>query len=208
MSAVTLLQEVRSRSVRRVVERGMRDIDIRNLTGTFLIAVPSLKDPNFERTVVLICDHTRDGAFGLVINRILLNSFVPLHGGLHIKEYTRDMPVFYGGPVKPEKGYIVYSSSDIYYPSMKIKDDLSLTAAKEILIDIAAGKGPEMFLFTLGFAGWSPGQLEYEIMTDSWLVAPASNGVIFDTPVNERWKAAAELIGVDLTRVFCRHGLV
>jgi putative transcriptional regulator len=189
-------------------ETGMRDIDIRNLTGTFLIAVPSLKDPNFERTVVLICDHTKDGAFGLVINRILLNSFVPLHGGLHIKEYTRDLPVFYGGPVKPEKGYIVYSSSETHYPSMKIKDDLSLTAAKEILIDIAAGKGPQEFLFTLGFSGWSPGQLEYEIMTDSWLVAPASNRVIFDTPVNERWKAAAELIGVDLTRVFCRHGIV
>jgi len=186
----------------------MRDLDIRNLTGTFLIAVPSLKDPNFERTVVLICDHTRDGAFGLVINRILLNSFVPLHGGLHIKEYTRDLPVFYGGPVKPEQGYIVYSSSDIHYPSMKIKDDLALTAAREILIDIAAGKGPKKVLFTLGFAGWSPGQLEYEIMTDSWLVSPASNRIIFDTPVNERWKAAAELIGVDLTRVFCRHGIV
>ena len=186
----------------------MKNIDIRNLAGIFLIALPSLKDPNFERTVVLICDHTKDGAFGLVINRVLLSSFMPLHEGLDIKECVIDLPVFYGGPVKPEQGYILYSSSDIYYPSIKINNNLSLTTAKEILIDIAAGKGPGKFLFTLGFSGWAPGQLEYELMSDSWLVAPANNRIIFDIPVSERWKAAAESIGVDLTRVFCRQGMV
>ena len=186
----------------------MNNIDIRDLTGMFLIAVPSLKDPNFERTVVLICDHTKDGAFGLVINRILLSSFAPLHGGLDIKECIVDLPVYYGGPVKPEQGYILYSSSDIYDPTIKITDNLALTTSKEILKDIASGKGPKKFLFTLGFAGWAPGQLEYELMIDSWLIAPAHNKIIFDKPVNERWKAAADLIGVDLTRVFCRQGLV
>ncbi len=186
----------------------MKNIDISNLTGTFLIAVPSLKDPNFERTVVLICDHSKDGAFGLVINRILLNSFIPLSGGLDIKECAVDLPVYYGGPVKPEQGYILYASMDSYYPSIKINDSLILTTAKEILIDIAAGKGPEQFLFALGFAGWSPGQLEQELMTDGWLVAPAVDKIIFDTPVNERWKAAADLIGVDLMRVVCRQGRV
>jgi len=186
----------------------MKSIDIRNLTGMFLIAVPSLKDPNFERTVVLICDHSKDGAFGLVINRILLNSFLPLSGGLNIKECNLDLPVYYGGPVKPEQGYILYSSSDNYYPSIKIGEDLVLTTAKEILIDIAAGQGPGHFLFTLGFAGWSPGQLEYELMTDGWLVAPADKRIIFETPVNERWKAAADLIGVDLMRLICGQGRV
>jgi putative transcriptional regulator len=186
----------------------MSNIDIRNLTGMFLIAVPSLKDPNFERTVVLICDHSKDGAFGIVINRILLNSFLPLSSGLNIKECKRDMPVYYGGPVKPEQGYILYSSSDNYYPSIKINEDLVLTTAEEILIDIAGGKGPRQFLFSLGFAGWSSGQLEYELMMDGWLVAPADKKVIFETPVNERWKAAADLIGVDLTRVVCRQGRV
>jgi putative transcriptional regulator len=186
----------------------MKNIDIRNLTGMFLIAVPSLKDPNFERSVILLCDHTKDGAFGLVVNRVLLNSFMPLHKGLDIKECVTDLPVFYGGPVKPEQGYVLYASSDIYYPSIKINNNLSLTTAKEILIDIAAGKGPGKFLFTLGFSGWASGQLEYEFMTDSWLIAPANNKIIFDIPVSERWKAAAESIGVDLTRVFCRHGMV
>ena len=186
----------------------MKNIDVGNLTGMFLIAVPSLKDPNFERSVVLICDHSKDGAFGLVVNRVLLNSFLPLSSGLNIKECIIDLPVYYGGPVKPEQGYILYSSSDTYYPSIKINDDLVLTTAKEILADITAGKGPGRFLFTLGFAGWSPGQLEYELMADGWLVAPADNRVIFETPVNERWKAAANLIGVDLMRVVCRQGRV
>jgi putative transcriptional regulator len=193
----------------------MKKIDIRNLTGMFLIAVPSLKDPNFERTVVLICDHTKDGAFGLVVNRILLNSFVPLLGGLDIKECVVDLPVFYGGPVKPEQGYILYPPSlcrslprGSYYPSIKVNDDLAMTTAKEILIDIAAGKGPRQFLFTLGFAGWAPGQLEYELMIDGWLVAPVNNKIIFDVPVGERWKAAADSIGVDLTRLVYRQGMV
>jgi putative transcriptional regulator len=193
----------------------MKNVDIRNLTCMFLIAIPSLKDPNFERTVILICDHTKDGAFGLVVNRILLNSFVPLLGGLDIKECAIDLPVFYGGPVKPEQGYILYSPSrgesiptGSYYPSIKINDNLALTTAKEILIDIAAGKGPKQFLFTLGFAGWAPGQLEYELMTDSWLIAPVNNKIIFDMPVNKRWKAAADSIGVDLTRLVYKQGRV
>ena len=184
------------------------NIDITNLAGMFLIAVPSLKDPNFERTVVLICDHTKDGAFGLVVNRILLNSFFPLQNGLEIKECVIDMPVFYGGPVKPEQGYMLYASRHDYYPSIKIHDNLILTTAKEILTDTAMGKGPDKFLFVLGFAGWAPGQLERELIEDSWLIAPSDNRIIFDTPVNERWMAAAELIGVDLKRVVCRQGSV
>lgn len=185
----------------------MKQIDVRNLTGMFLIAVPSLKDPNFEQTVVLICDHTKDGAFGLVVNRILLNSFVPLLGGLDIKDCVTDIPVFYGGPVKPEQGYILYVSSKNYYPSIKINNKLILTTSKEILIDIAAAKGPKKFLFALGFAGWAPGQLEHELMIDSWLVAPVKKQIIFDIPVNERWKAAADSIGIDVTRLFQRQGM-
>lgn len=185
----------------------MKKIDTKNLTGMFLIAVPSMNDPNFERTVVLICDHTTDGAFGLVINRVLLNSFVPLHGGLDIDEFLVDLPVFYGGPVKPEQGYILYSHSGSYLPSIEIMRSLALTTAKEVLVDIAAGRGPSRFLFALGFAGWAPGQLEYELTTNSWLVAPARNSLIFDIPVSERWKAAAAVIGVDFTRLSCRQGM-
>ncbi|MEW6001802.1 MAG: YqgE/AlgH family protein [Nitrospirota bacterium] len=183
-------------------------IDIRNLTAMFLVAVPSLKDPNFERTVVLIGDHSRDGAFGLVINRILLSSFVPILGGSEMQKSLIDIPVFYGGPVKPEQGYVLYTPAQRYYPSIKINDNLALTTTKEILVDIAAGKGPEKFLFALGFAGWAAGQLEHEIMLDSWLIAPMDKKIIFDMPANERWKAAADSIGVDLSRFIDRQGRV
>lgn len=174
----------------------------------FLIAVPGLKDPHFEQTVVLICDHTKDGAFGLVVNRLLLNSFIPLLDGLDIKKCVTDIPVFYGGPVKPEQGYIIYTSPKLYHPSIKINKKLILTTAKEILIDIAAARGPKKFLFILGFAGWAPGQLEYELTSDSWLVAPPVNEIIFDIPFDKRWKAAAESIGIDITRLVQGQGIV
>jgi putative transcriptional regulator len=186
----------------------MNKIDAGNLSNTFLIAVPGLRDPSFARAVVLICDHSKDGAFGLVINRLLLSSFIPLSSSFDIKECNIDIPVYYGGPVKPEQGYILYESRHDYYPSIRIHDNLILTTAKEILADIAAGKGPEKYLFILGFAGWAPGQLERELMEDSWLIAPADSRIIFDTPVNERWMAAAALIGVDLKRVVYRQGSV
>lgn len=186
----------------------MNNINVKNLTGMFLIAVPGLKDPNFERTVVLICEHTKDGAFGLIINRVLLNSFVPFISWLDIKESVIDLPVFYGGPVKSEQGYMLYAPEGGYYTSIKVNDSLALTTTKEILIDVAAGKGPKKFLFALGYAGWAAGQLEYELMIDSWLVAPMDNKIIFDVPVSERWKAAADSIGVDMTRFFYKQGQV
>jgi len=186
----------------------MKDVEIKNLTGTFLIAVPSLKDPNFERTVVLICDHSKDGAFGLVINSILLNSFIPILNWLDIKESLTDLPAFYGGPVHPEQGHILYTPEGTNYAAIFINDSLALTTSKDILIDIARGKGPKRFLFALGYAGWTSGQLEYELMIDSWLVAPLNNRIVFDIPVSERWKAAAESIGVDLMRFFNRQGRV
>lgn len=186
----------------------MEEVEIKNLTGMFLIAAPALKDPNFERTVVLICDHTSEGAFGIVINRILFNSFTSLIDSFEVKEIKKDIPVFYGGPVKPEQGYILFIPEDVNYTSINIKENLYITTSKEILIDLAQGKGPKRFLFALGFSGWAPGQLEYELMIDSWLVAPADKRIIFDIPVNERWKAAADSIGIDLTRLVYRQGSV
>lgn len=186
----------------------MNDVNIQNLTGKFLIAVPGLKDPNFERTVVLICDHCNDGAFGLIINRILYNSFMPSLGWLDIRESLVDLPVFYGGPVNSEQGYMLYVPEHRNYASISIGNRLALTTEKEILVDVAAGRGPGRFLFTLGYAGWFAGQLEYELMQGSWLLAPVNNHVVFDIPVGERWKTAAELIGVDLDRFFHRQGRV
>jgi putative transcriptional regulator len=187
-------------------EETMNNIDIKNLAGKFLIAVPGLKDPNFERTVVLICDHTSDGAFGLVVNRILSNSLVPFLSWLDVRKSMIDIPVFYGGPVKPEQGYMLYAPENNCYTSIKVSDGLALMTTKEILVDVVAGKGPNKFLFALGYAGWAAGQLEYELMIDSWLIAPLDKKIIFDIPVSERWMSVADLIGIDLNRFFHKRG--
>ena len=177
-----------------------------NISGKFLIAVPGLEDPNFKHTVVLICEHSKEGAFGIVVNRILMNSFKPLLKAFEIERSVIDMPIYYGGPVKPEQGYVVYSPYEEKYGAMRISATLGVTTSKEILFDIAEGKGPGRFLFTLGFSGWTANQLEEELTMDSWLVAPLDDYIVFKAPVGERWRIAANSIGVDMERYSGRSG--
>jgi putative transcriptional regulator len=175
-------------------------MNINNVSGNFLIAVPGLDDPNFAHTVVLVCEHTKEGAFGLVVNKILMNSITPLLQSIGIEKKRLDLPVHYGGPVNPEQGYVIYSPCDNKYNSISITENLAMTASKDILYDIASGSAPERFIFTLGFAGWGANQLEEELMMGSWLVAPADFRIVFGMPVSERWRAAAGLIGIDFDR--------
>ncbi|MEJ2685342.1 MAG: YqgE/AlgH family protein [Candidatus Sulfobium sp.] len=181
-------------------------MDISNMSGKFLIASPGMDDPNFRHSVVLMCEHSREGAFGLVINKMLMTSFVPLLSAFDIRESMVDMPVYYGGPVRPEQGYVIYSSYDARYGAMRITEDLAVTASQEILRDLAGGRGPEKFMFALGFAGWAANQLEEELVMDFWLVAPPDDDIIFDVPVVERWQRAVGSIGVDPQRFFFRGG--
>jgi putative transcriptional regulator len=181
-------------------------MDISNMTGKFLIASPGMDDPNFRQSVVLICEHNKEGAFGLVVNKVLMTSFLPLLPAFDITESLVDMPVHYGGPVRPEQGYVIYSSCEALYGAIRITDNLVLTASQDILRDLAGGRGPRKFIFALGFAGWAANQLEEELLMDFWLVAPSDDRIIFDVPVAERWKSAADLIGVDPQRFFFRSG--
>jgi putative transcriptional regulator len=189
-----------------IVQKRCFEMYTGSLTGNFLIAVPSLDDPNFDHTVILVCKHTKEGAFGLVVNKILLNSITPLLASFGIEEKQFDLPVHYGGPVKPEQGYVLYSPYNEKYGAMKVSETLGVTASKEILFDIAAGKGPSRFLLTLGFSGWTANQLEEELMADSWLVAPLDYDILFKAPITERWRLAAGSIGVDLERYSHRSG--
>ena len=181
-------------------------MDITNLSGSFLIAAPGMEDPNFSRTVVLICEHSREGAFGLIINKVLMNSFKPLLSAFEIQKTSVDLPIYYGGPVKPEQGYVIYSPYKEKYGAIRVTKNLAVTASKEILHDIAGGKGPSKYMLALGFSGWAPNQLEQEMMTDSWLVAPLKYDIIFDIPPADRWKETADTIGVDFGRFFCSGG--
>ncbi|MEW6108956.1 MAG: YqgE/AlgH family protein [Nitrospirota bacterium] len=182
------------------------NINIDNMSGRLLIAAPGLEDPNFSHTVVLICEHTKEGAFGLILNRILMNSFKPLLNAFDMKSSLIDMPVYYGGPVKPEQGYVLYSPIQERYISIKVSERLAVTASKEILFDIAEGKGPEKFMFALGFSGWAANQLEEELIEDSWIVSPLDYNIIFKVPAGERWKYAAALSGIELDRFINKSG--
>lgn len=181
-------------------------MDISNVSGKFLIASPGMDDPNFRQTVVLICEHNSEGAFGLVINKVMMTSFIPLLSAFDIRDSMVDMPVYYGGPVRPEQGYVIYSSYDERYGTIRVTGDLAVTASQDILRDLAGGRGPRKFMFALGFAGWTANQLEEELLMDFWLVGPTDDRIIFDIPVVERWRSASDLIGVDPQRFFFRSG--
>ncbi|MBI5639430.1 MAG: YqgE/AlgH family protein [Nitrospirae bacterium] len=181
--------------------------NINNLSGKMLIAVPGMEDPNFSHAVVLICEHSGEGAFGLIVNRTLMTSYLPLLKAFDIKSSVADLPVYYGGPVNPDQGYVIYTPYDRKYGAIRITDTLAVTASKEILQDIARGMGPEKFIFALGFAGWTSNQLEEELVTDSWLVAPLDQNIVFNAPVNDRWRMAAGTIGVDFERFINRSGM-
>lgn len=175
-----------------------------NLTNHFLIAMPSLTDPNFFRTVTFVCEHNANGALGIVINRqtdIRLGDLLK-----HLKigdapESVAARPVYFGGPVAPQRGFVLHRAEGEWEASLKIGDELALTSSRDILAAIARSAGPKDYLVVLGYAGWGPGQLEQELAENAWLSGPASSEILFEMPVERRWQAAAALLGVDLALI-------
>ena len=172
-----------------------------DLTHKFLIAMPAMADPNFAGSVVYVCEHTDKGALGLVINRptelTLENLFDRIELKLEIAPW-KDAPVYYGGPVQTERGFVVHAPLGDWEATLKVSDEIGVTASQDVLAAIAAGRGPKRALIALGYAGWGAGQLEREMADNAWLSGPATPEVLFDTPVEKRWAAAAALLGVDL----------
>lgn len=179
------------------------------LTGQFLIAMPGLADPNFAHTVTYLCQHSAQGALGIVISRpleirlgsILESMQIPIQD-----ERAAELPVYLGGPVQPERGFVLHSPVGNWQGTLAISDEIGLTASRDILEAIAAGEGPEKCLIALGYAGWGEGQLEQEILENSWLNVPADHAILFDLPPAQRWKAAALRLGVDLNLLSLQAG--
>lgn len=172
-----------------------------SLTNHFLIAMPGLQDPNFSRTVTYICEHTDQGAMGIVINRPLDITLGELFIQLDIvtvHSEVRDIPVYQGGPVQTDRGFVLHSAGPAFDSTLSITPDISVTTSRDVLEAIASGEGPDDTLIALGYAGWGGGQLEQEMSTNSWLNGPASNDIIFRMSPTARWMAAAQLLGVDL----------
>lgn len=175
--------------------------DASNLVNNFLIAMPALADPNFSHTVTYLCDHNEEGAMGLVINRPLDLAFAELIDHLEISNpmpKTGYIPIFQGGPVQTERGFVLHKGLGNWEATIKVTDDIGVTMSQDIIEAIAHGKGPGQFLITLGYAGWGDGQLEAELAANAWLNGPADPTILFDTPIEQRWTASASHLGVEL----------
>lgn len=180
------------------------DMESSDLTNHFLIAMPSLADPNFSKTVTYICAHNDDGTMGITINRPTGMTLGHILSQMDLDQDNPDIQqtnVFNGGPVHTDRGFILHEHGHDWESTMAISDSINLTTSKDVLEAIADGHGPEKFFVALGYAGWSAGQLEDEIRQNAWLNGPADNGIIFNTPVDKRWQSAASLLGVDLDNI-------
>ena len=176
-----------------------------NLTNHFLIAMPSLSDALFGRSVVFMCEHSERGALGLVINKPSDIRLPRLFEKIDLpmgRADLQDTPVFQGGPVQTERGFVLHDAIDsaegesIYASTLAIPGGLEMTTSKDVLEAMASGAGPRRVLVTLGYASWAQGQLESEITENSWLTVAADPAVIFDAPVNERYERAMALLGL------------
>ncbi|MDY6942148.1 MAG: YqgE/AlgH family protein [Pseudomonadota bacterium] len=174
------------------------------LINQYLIAMPGLADQNFANTVTYVCEHSEDGALGIVVNR---------PSELHLSDLMRQMDldppanerfdpiIFHGGPMSPERGFVLHPREYEWEATIHVSGDVSVSSSRDALISISRGDGPKDYLISLGYAGWGPGQLEQEILSNAWLNVPAKTEIMFQTPATERWQAAAALIGIDLDRL-------
>lgn len=175
------------------------------LANHLLVALPSLAESGFARSVALVCQHDEDGALGIVVNRASeytvgeVLSQMGFDGG---SDALRAQIVLNGGPVHRERGFVIHDGGTRWESTLAISDDLYLTTSREILEAMSRGEGPDHAVIALGCAGWGAGQLEHELGADnSWLTVPVEPDLLFDTPLEDRWQAAAGRIGVDLSRI-------
>lgn len=175
-----------------------------DLTHHFLIAMPGMADPHFSKTLTYVCEHNDQGALGVVVNRPIDMSLRALFDRLSIEMTDgrfADAPVYYGGPVQTDRGFVLHEPAGSWKSSLRIRDAVGLTTSKDVLEAVGRGEGPEKLMVTLGYSGWSAGQLEHEIGQNAWLTVEAQDAIIFDLPAEERLAAAMELLGVDYARL-------
>jgi putative transcriptional regulator len=175
-----------------------------SLCNQLLIAMPGMMDPNFNSTVTLVCEHNNEGALGIVINRPLDMKLEGLFEQLDVAEPDQSMashPILNGGPVARERGFVLHNPGPEFESSVSVSDNVQLTLSRDVIDAMATGKGPDQSLVALGYAGWDAGQLEAEMLANTWLTVPASPEVIFDVPFEDRWVFAAQTIGIDISQI-------
>lgn len=199
--ATTSSRSSRPRASKQGKSRTTRADGPPSLTGHFLIAMPGMGDPNFARGITFVCQHSEDGAMGLVVNRLSDYSVGDVLTQMHMscaRQEIATAPVLVGGPVQPERGFVLHATGEREWDSSyRVNDALTVTTSRDILAAMADGEGPARVLVTLGYAGWGAGQLEQEMRENAWLTVQADNHVLFDTALDERWGAAVALVGIN-----------
>ncbi|MGS0679641.1 YqgE/AlgH family protein [Shewanella sp. 125m-7] len=174
-----------------------------SLQNHFLIAMPSLQDTYFERSLIYICEHNEKGAMGIVVNKL---------SGIIVDELLEQMElvdepdaidslaaeVLIGGPVNPERGFVLHSTQDCWTNSEAVSDEIMLTTSQDVLTCLGSDKAPDKFLIALGYSGWTRGQLEQEIIENTWLSIPATPELLFEVEHEQRWQQATESLGFDI----------
>ena len=189
-------------------------IDSKNTGGGFLerqilIAMPGMPDENFAGSITLMCQHNDAGAIGITINRLSDYTLGEIFEQLKLEcsnEQIRGLPVLEGGPVSPDRGFVLHSPIEGYESSLLVMKDIMVTTSRDVLADIADGGGPEKFVVALGYAGWGEGQLENEMLANAWLSVSADTDIVFDLPVPERFDRAMRRLGISADRLHTEAG--
>jgi len=183
----------------RYMSDNSQDVISGYLQQQMLIAMPAMADPNFARSVTLMCQHNEEGAIGITINRLSGFTLGEVLEQLDIPCKTKEIssiPVLEGGPVSPNHGFVLHPPVEGFESSMRINDDIMVTTSRDILAAIATGNGPQQFLVALGYAGWGNGQLESEMRQNAWLSVRADKAILFDSPLQSRWEKAVGKLGI------------
>jgi putative transcriptional regulator len=179
-----------------------------SLTHHFLIAMPAMTDPNFARTLTYVCEHNAEGALGIIVNRPTEMSVGELFERVEIKLEAGEpsqrfgaLPVYFGGPVQTDRGFVLHRPGGSWQSTLNVNSEIALTSSRDVLQMMGCAGEPAQVLVSLGYAGWSAGQLEWELAQNAWLTVEAEPTVIFDLPPEERLPAAMQLLGVDFANL-------
>lgn len=174
------------------------------LNDHFLIAMPAMGDPNFHHSVTYICEHNAQGALGITINRPMNLNLGDIFDQLNLErspDISESAPILLGGPVQPERGFVIHNPKGQWDSSMETGDQIQVTTSRDVLQAMARGEGPDQAIVALGYAGWTAGQLELEVVENAWLTVQSSPEILFETPYDKRWESAAALLGVDVKNI-------
>ncbi len=174
------------------------------LSNHLLIAMPSLRDPNFERTVIYLCEQRDEGAVGLIINRPMQFSLSLIFEQLNIDPIQVEknrVPLMFGGPIQPERGFVVHRQLGQWRSSLLLEDEVTVTTSNDIIRALAIDQGPKDVLVTLGYSGWEANQLNKEIADNDWLVCPSRPEILYEVPFEERWEYAGLTLGIKMNQL-------